>query len=41
MYGNLALSVFVRKIQQTFEISLGFLYNMGEVRKNWPETTLF
>ena len=41
MYRNLALSVFVRKIQQTFEISLGFFVQYGRREINWPETTMF
>ena len=42
MYRSLALSVFVRKIQQTFEISLGFsVVQYGSREINWPEATMF
>ena len=41
MYLSLALFVVVRKIQQTFEISLGFFVQNGRREINWPETTRF
>ena len=41
IYLSLALFVVVRKIQQTFEISLGFFVQYGRREINWPETTRF
>ena len=38
---DLFVFVFVRKIQQTFEISLGFFVQYGRREINWPETTRF